>query len=194
MVPNRLWTRHVLKGLIDTPIILLPAILTIVIMPLIPRHLPLRTSSASALTGAATVAIFLLAAEATARTAMGVAIWRSEDQLCIFGKQSFATSLTDLVRSIGFFGDDFRSNHHARAATSGRRILTWSYRTLSFVPTDDKTPLSPHRFQRLYKVLCGPYCLGASRHRKPLRLMKIIPLRTRLSSTRGLPRDFGKKG
>ena len=126
-----------LKGLVDTPIFLLPAILTIVIVRLIPRHIRLRTSAVSALTGAATVALFLLAAEATARTAMGVAIWRSEVPLCVYGKQSFATSLTDLVRSIGFFGDDFRSNHHALAATSGRRILTWSYRTLSFVPTED---------------------------------------------------------
>lgn len=44
-----------------------------------------------------------------------------------------------------------------------------------------------HRFQRLYSVLWGPYSFGASRQRKPLRLMSIIPLRTRLSSTRGLP-------
>ena len=36
-------------------------------------------------------------------------------------------------------------------------------------------------------------CRG-SRHLNPLRLLKIIPLRTRLSSTRGIPRDFGKKG
>lgn len=55
-----------------------------------------------------------------------------------------------------------------------------------------KTPLSLHRFQRLYRVLCGPYSAGASRHRNPLRLMKIIPLSTRRSSTRGLPWDFGK--
>ena len=34
----------------------------------------------------------------------------------------------------------------------------------------------------------------ASHQRKPLRLMKIIPLNTRLSSTRGLPRLFGKNG
>jgi len=38
-----------------------------------------------------------------------------------------------------------------------------------------KTPLSVHRFQRLYRVLCRPYSFGASRHRKPLRLRKIIP-------------------
>lgn len=36
-------------------------------------------------------------------------------------------------------------------------------------------------------VLRGPYSLGEPRHRKPLRMMKIIPLSTRLSSTRGLP-------
>ena len=57
-----------------------------------------------------------------------------------------------------------------------------------------KMPLSLHRFQRLYNVLCGPYAAGASRHRNPLRLMNIIPLNTRRSSTRGLPWDFGKKG
>lgn len=57
-----------------------------------------------------------------------------------------------------------------------------------------KTPLSLHHFQRLYRVLCGPYSLGASRQRKPSRLMKIMPLRTRRSSTRGLPWGFGKKG
>ncbi len=56
------------------------------------------------------------------------------------------------------------------------------------------TPISLHRFQRLYKVLCGPYSLAAPHHRNPLRLMKIIPLRTRLSSTRGLPWLLGKKG
>ncbi len=57
-----------------------------------------------------------------------------------------------------------------------------------------KMPFSLHRFQRLYSVLCGPYSLGASRQRKPLRLIKTIPLRTRRSSTRGLPWDFGKQG
>jgi hypothetical protein len=50
------------------------------------------------------------------------------------------------------------------------------------------TPISLHRFQRLYNVFGEPYSAGASHHRKPLRLMKIIPLNTRLSSTRGLPR------
>ena len=46
-------------------------------------------------------------------------------------------------------------------------------------------PLSLHRFQRLYSVLCGPYSPGASRHLNPLRLKKIIPLRTRRSSLSG---------
>jgi len=39
--------------------------------------------------------------------------------------------------------------------------------------------LSLHRFQRLWSVLCGPYSAGASRHFKPLRSMKKIPLDTR---------------
>ena len=47
------------------------------------------------------------------------------------------------------------------------------------------TPMSLHRFQRLSSVLCGPYSLGASYQRNPLRLMKIMPLRTRRSATRG---------
>src|SRR3546814_5413301 len=34
-----------------------------------------------------------------------------------------------------------------------------------------KTPRSPHRFHRLYRVLCGPYARGPSRHRSPLRLL-----------------------
>lgn len=57
-----------------------------------------------------------------------------------------------------------------------------------------KTPLSLQRFQRLYRVLAGPYSLGASHHRKPLRLMKIMPLNTLRSSTRGLPWLLGKNG
>ena len=40
----------------------------------------------------------------------------------------------------------------------------------------------------------GRFRLGASHHRNPLRLMKIMPLSTRLSSTRGLPWLLGKKG
>jgi len=50
------------------------------------------------------------------------------------------------------------------------------------------------RFQRLYNVFGGPYSTGASHHRNPLRLMKIMPLRTRRSSTRARPRLFGKYG
>jgi hypothetical protein len=42
--------------------------------------------------------------------------------------------------------------------------------------------------------LGGPYSLGASRQRKPLRLMKIMWLSTGRSSTRGLPWLLGKKG
>ncbi len=55
-------------------------------------------------------------------------------------------------------------------------------------------PMSPHRFHRLQSVFGGPYSRGASHHLKPLRLTKIIPLRTRRSSTRGLPWLFGKNG
>ena len=44
-----------------------------------------------------------------------------------------------------------------------------------------------HRFQRLYDVFGGPCSIGASHHRKPLRLMNIMPLRTRRSSTLGTP-------
>jgi hypothetical protein len=54
------------------------------------------------------------------------------------------------------------------------------------------TPISLQRFQRLYNVFGGPYSAGASHHLKPLRLTKIMPLRTRLSSTRARPRLFGK--
>lgn len=43
-----------------------------------------------------------------------------------------------------------------------------------------------YRFQRLYRVQCRPYSLGASRHRKLLRLNNIISLNARPSSTRGL--------
>ena len=62
-----------------------------------------------------------------------------------------------------------------------------------------------HRFQRLWSGLCGPWSafecslgpmalgLSPSRQRKPLRLMKIIPLNKRRSSTRGLPWDWGKQ-
>jgi len=31
-----------------------------------------------------------------------------------------------------------------------------------------KTPMSPHRFHRLYSVFGGPYSRGASHHLKPL--------------------------
>jgi len=54
-------------------------------------------------------------------------------------------------------------------------------------------PLSLHQFHRLWRVLCDPHSAGASRLRKPLRLMNIIPLNTRLPSTQGLPWDFGKR-
>ncbi len=57
-----------------------------------------------------------------------------------------------------------------------------------------KTPMSPRRFHLLQSVFGGPYSRGESYHLKPLRLMKIIPLRIRRSSTRGLPWLFGKNG
>ena len=38
----------------------------------------------------------------------------------------------------------------------------------------------------------APYSSSASRHRKPFRLIKIIPLKSHRSSTRGLPWDLGK--
>jgi hypothetical protein len=40
----------------------------------------------------------------------------------------------------------------------------------------------------------GRYSRGASHQRKPLRLMKIVPLNTRRSSSRGLPWLLGKNG
>lgn len=50
-----------------------------------------------------------------------------------------------------------------------------------------KTPSSLQRFQRLDRVSADPCSLGASHHRKPLRLMKTMPLGKRRSSTRGRP-------
>ena len=51
-----------------------------------------------------------------------------------------------------------------------------------------KMPVLPHRFQRLQRVFGSPYSFGASHHRKPLRLVKIMPLRTRpLSRFAGKP-------
>ena len=44
------------------------------------------------------------------------------------------------------------------------------------------------------KGLVRPILRRRIAQRKPLRLMNIMPLITRLSSTRGLPWDFGKKG
>jgi len=50
------------------------------------------------------------------------------------------------------------------------------------------TPFPLDRFQRLQRVLRGPYSGGAPHHRNPLRLTKIKPPGTFLSSTLGLPR------
>jgi hypothetical protein len=55
-------------------------------------------------------------------------------------------------------------------------------------------PISLQRFHLLYSVFGGPYSTGASHQRHPLRLMKIMPLSTRRSSTRARPRLFGKYG
>ena len=52
------------------------------------------------------------------------------------------------------------------------------------------TPSFPAVVERLVWAIF----LGASHQRKPLRLMKIIPLRTRLPSTRGTPWLFEKQG
>ena len=52
----------------------------------------------------------------------------------------------------------------------------------------------PPSLPSVVEVFAGPYSLGASHQRKPLRFMKIIPLRTRKSSTRGLPWLLGKNG
>jgi hypothetical protein len=57
-----------------------------------------------------------------------------------------------------------------------------------------KTPIAPHRFQRLERGLAGPHSAGASRQHKPLRLTKVMPLKTRRSSTQGQPWLLGKKG
>ena len=59
-------------------------------------------------------------------------------------------------------------------------------------PGEDTLVAPP--FPTVVQRLMRPIASGASRHRKPLRLMKIIPLNTRRSSTRGLPCDLGKKG
>jgi len=51
---------------------------------------------------------------------------------------------------------------------------------------------TPVPLQRLVSLLRGPFSLGALCHFNPLRLTNTIPLKTRLSSTRGLPLLFGK--
>ena len=56
------------------------------------------------------------------------------------------------------------------------------------------TPTSLYRLQWVYKVLYGPFSLGATHQGNPLRLKKIIPLKTRLLYTWALPRPNGKYG
>jgi hypothetical protein len=56
------------------------------------------------------------------------------------------------------------------------------------------TPVPLQRFQRLVSLLRGPFSLGGLRHFNPLGLTNTISLKTRLSSTRGLPLLFGKYG
>jgi hypothetical protein len=41
-----------------------------------------------------------------------------------------------------------------------------------------KTPMTPHRFQRMQRLFAGPYSRRASHHLNPLRLMKTVPLIT----------------
>jgi hypothetical protein len=69
-----------------------------------------------------------------------------------------------------------RANHHRPGTFRLRRQPLHD-------PGDDAD-----RFQRLQRVFAGPCSLGASHHRKPLRLVVIIPLRTRpLSRFAGKP-------
>ena len=85
--------------------------------------------------------------------------------------------------------------HNFCAATNSQRMPLISKSFLIFPAAPcNKIAASSWRMLSRVQLLCGPYSAGASRHRNPLRLMKIIPLSTRRSSTRGLPWDFGKQG
>src|SRR5580658_2722581 len=55
------------------------------------------------------------------------------------------------------------------------------------------TPRSAQRTKRLYIVVVGPYSGGQSHHRQPLLSTCTIPLITRRSSTRSLPRTSAGK-
>ena len=65
-------------------------------------------------------------------------------------------------------------------------------RTPAVPSTGRKRPV--RGFQRLQRVFGGPCSFKASRHCKPLRLMKIIPFNRRRPRTLGLPWLWGKNG
>src|SRR6185437_15276892 len=57
------------------------------------------------------------------------------------------------------------------------------------------TPRSSQRTNRVYIVFAGPYSGGQSHHRQPLLMTNTMPLITRRSSTRALPRtSIGRSG
>ena len=58
----------------------------------------------------------------------------------------------------------------------------------SSMNTRSQIPRTAQRTNRLYSVLRGPYSNGASDHRQPEMMTWMMPLITRRSSTRRLPR------
>ena len=79
------------------------------------------------------------------------------------------------------------------SCVDGDRLVVWCFGS---EPLHDprKYPTSIYRLQWVYKVLYGQFFLGATHQGNPLRLKKIIPLKTRLLYTWALPRPNGKYG
>ncbi len=113
-------------------------------------------------------------------------------QLCVHA----AFGPTDLAAALLFF---------ARRLQAVRCVFRWVASIMSVLrsaPSDARSimtrakgPAVAQTFPAtVRRVLAKPYPLGALHHRKPWRLMKMMPVSTRRSSTRGRPWFLGNQG
>lgn len=126
------------------PILLISATGALVIFILSLRYARKKQKSFAIVYGIVPIIAFFCLSEVIKTAAMRISLRNIGEETCIYGVQSFTSSSFDILKSASLFENLPRSSHHAHVALSGKRVMIWSYKEMSFV-TDETGESNSHR-------------------------------------------------
>lgn len=141
------WVFNVLN---HVPILFISATGALVIFMVSLSYARKKQKNFAIVSGIVPIIAFFCLSEVIITAAMRISLSNIGEETCIFDVQSFTSSSFDILKSVDLFENYRRSSHHAHAALSGKRVMIWSYKEMSFVNDENNLHRIPPKCQPLF--------------------------------------------